>query len=94
MGCECKKGKVNGSLLCFKNIYKRPWKSSNVLKVKNLFCTIINMMIIFHFIFKMLKIPILKIDLSRIVFYALTCTRCLILQNGLHVDEFIFIFET
>ncbi len=41
----------------------------------------------------MLKIPILKVDLSRIFFNALTCTKRLILQNGLHVDEFIFIFE-
>jgi hypothetical protein len=51
------------------------------------------MMIIFHFIFKMLKIPILKVDLSRIFLNALTCIRCLILQNGLHVDEFYFIFN-
>jgi hypothetical protein len=48
--------------------------------------------IIFHFIFKMLKKPILKVELSRIFFNASTCTRCLILQNGLHVDE-ILIFQ-
>jgi hypothetical protein len=51
------------------------------------------MMIIFHFIFKMLKIPILKVELSRIFFNAFTCTRCLILQNGLHVDEKFFFFN-
>jgi hypothetical protein len=57
---------------------------------KILFCTIVNMMIIFHFIFKMLKNPILKVDLNRIFFNASIGTRCLIVENGLNVDE-IFI---
>jgi hypothetical protein len=48
-------------------------------------------MIIFHFIFKMLKNTILKIEWSRIFKNVSTCTKCLILQNGLHVNE-IFIF--
>jgi len=45
------------------------------------------MIIIFRFILKMLKNPILKVDLNRILQNASTCTRCPILQNGLHVDE-------
>jgi hypothetical protein len=47
------------------------------------------MMIIFHFIFLMLKKPILKVDLSKEKINASFCTRCLILQNGLHVDEIL-----
>jgi hypothetical protein len=65
-----------------KNIY--------MLKVEILFFTIINMMIIFHFIFLMLKNPILIVYLSISFLNASTCTRCLILENGLHVDEFLF----
>jgi len=49
-------------------------------------------MIIFHFIFKMLKKPILKVELSRFFFKKSTCIKCSILQNGLHVDE-ILIFK-
>jgi hypothetical protein len=49
------------------------------------------MMIIFHFIFKMLKDFILKVELSRIFKNAFTCTRCQILQNGLHVDEILIL---
>jgi hypothetical protein len=64
----------------------------NVLKVEISFCTIINMMIIFHSIFKMLKKPILKVKLSKFFKNASTYTRCPILQNGLHVDE-ILIFQ-
>jgi hypothetical protein len=45
-------------------------------------------MIIFRLVFKMLKNPILIVDLSTIVLNAYTCTRCLILENGLHVDDF------
>jgi hypothetical protein len=47
------------------------------------------MMIIFNFIFKMLKKTILKVDLSFLKINASFCTRCLILQNGLHVDEML-----
>jgi hypothetical protein len=50
------------------------------------------MMIIFHVLFKMLRIPILRVELSRFFLNASTCTRCPFLQNGLHVDE-ILIFE-
>jgi hypothetical protein len=39
-----------------------------------------------------MKKPILKVELSRIKKNASTCTRCSILQNGLHVDE-ILIFQ-
>jgi hypothetical protein len=35
----------------------------------------------------MLKNPILKVGLSRIFKNVYTCTKCLILLNGLHVDE-------
>jgi hypothetical protein len=48
-------------------------------------------MIIFHFIFKMLKNSILKVELSRIFLKNSTCTKCLILQNGLHVDEILIL---
>ncbi len=57
------------------------------MKVESLFCTIINIIIISHFIFKNLKNPILKVFLNRIFKNASTCTRCSILQNGLHVNE-------
>jgi hypothetical protein len=67
----------------------QPRISFNVLKVE-FFCTIINMMIIFHF--KMLKNPILKLGLNRNFKNVSTCTKCPILQNGLHVDE-ILIFK-
>jgi hypothetical protein len=46
-------------------------------------------MIIFHFIFKMLKNPILKVESSRISKIIYTFTKCPILQNGLHVDEIL-----
>jgi hypothetical protein len=46
-------------------------------------------MIIFHFIFKTLENPILKVELSRILKNISTCTKCLILQNGLHVNEIL-----
>ncbi len=39
--------------------------------------------------FKMLKKSILKIELSRILKIISTCTKCPILQNGLHVDEIL-----
>jgi hypothetical protein len=47
------------------------------------------MMIIFHFIFKILKNPILKVELNRILKNVSTCTKCPILQNGLHVGEIL-----
>jgi hypothetical protein len=47
------------------------------------------MMIIFHFIFKFLKNPILKVGLSRTFKNVYTCTKCPILQNGLHVNEIL-----
>jgi hypothetical protein len=49
------------------------------------------MMKIFHFIFKILENPILKVELNRISKNVSTFTKCPILQNGLHVNE-IFIF--
>jgi hypothetical protein len=48
-------------------------------------------MIIFHFTFKTLKNPFLKVELSRILKDVFICIKCLILQNGLLVDE-IYIF--
>jgi ketopantoate reductase len=42
--------------------------------------------------FKMLKNPILKVKLNKILKNISTCTKCLILQNGLNVDE-ILIFK-
>jgi hypothetical protein len=46
-------------------------------------------MIIFHFILKNLKNPILKVGLSIISLKKSTCTKCPILQNRLHVDEIL-----
>jgi hypothetical protein len=47
------------------------------------------MMIIFHFILKILKNLILKLKLSRFFLNVYICTKCLILQNGPHVDEIL-----
>jgi hypothetical protein len=41
--------------------------------------------------FKMLKNPILKVKLDRILKKNYTCTKCLILQNGLNVDEILIL---
>jgi hypothetical protein len=41
---------------------------------------------------KLLKTPILKMELSRIFKNISTCTKCPILQNELHVNE-ILIFS-
>ncbi len=49
------------------------------------------MMVIFHFIFENLKNPILKIGLNIILKNVSTYTKCLILQNGLHVDEILIL---
>jgi hypothetical protein len=42
--------------------------------------------------FKMMKKSILKIELSIILKIISTCTKCPVLQNGVHVDE-ILIFK-
>ncbi len=47
------------------------------------------MMIIFHFMFKMLKKPILKIELSRLLKNISSCIKCPILQNGLNENEIL-----
>jgi len=47
----------------------------DVLEIKRLFYAITNILIILI----MLKNPILKVDLSRFLKNAFTCTRCLIL---------------
>jgi hypothetical protein len=39
--------------------------------------------------FKMLKNPIFKVELNRILKIISNHTKCLILQNGLHVDEIL-----
>jgi hypothetical protein len=39
--------------------------------------------------FEMLKVPILKVKLNRILKNISTCKKCLILQNELHVDEIL-----
>jgi hypothetical protein len=48
---------------------------------------------IFHFIFKILKNPFLKIKLRKKNLNVFTCTKCLILQNGLHVNEIFYFFK-
>jgi hypothetical protein len=45
------------------------------------------MIIIFHFILKMLKNPILKVELSKNFKNSYACTRGMILQIILHVNE-------
>jgi hypothetical protein len=57
------------------------------LKVELLFYSMTNMNIIFHFIIVILKNKHLHVDLSRFYKIASTCMKCLILQNGLQVDE-------
>jgi hypothetical protein len=47
-------------------------------------------MIIFHFIFKMLKNPILKVELSIIFKNISTCTKCLILQMGYMLMKYYY----
>ncbi len=59
------------------------------MKVEILLGTITNLMINFHFILKMLRSPILKVNLNRTLKNGSTCKRCLILQNELHVDEIL-----
>jgi hypothetical protein len=49
------------------------------------------MMRVFHYRFKTLKNPILKVGLNRIFLNVFPCTKCPILQNGLHVDDFFLI---
>jgi hypothetical protein len=43
--------------------------------------------------FKMLKNFILKITLNRIFLNISTCTKCLILQNGLHVNDLLIFLK-
>jgi len=63
-------GKVDNSLLCVKKFTNSHDFFFNVLKQKKLFCTIMNLMIIFHFIFKMLKYPILKVKFLKMFLLA------------------------
>ncbi len=85
---RCKQGKVDSSWLLVKKLTCSHEKVLMYWKY-NLFCIIINMMIIFYFIFKNLKNPILKVRLSRILKNVSTCTKCPILQNGLYIDEIL-----
>jgi hypothetical protein len=45
---------------------------------------------IFHFIFKILKNPILRVGLNRIYKNVSICTKHPIVRNGSHVDEILF----
>jgi hypothetical protein len=47
------------------------------------------MNIIFHFIIVILKNKHLHVDLNIFYKIASTCMKCLILQNGLQVDEIL-----
>ncbi len=40
-----------------------------------------------------MKTPILKVGLSRIFKNVSTCTKCHILQNGLHIDEILILLK-
>jgi len=62
------------------------------LKVQILFYTMINMKINFHFNIINLKDEHFHVDLSRFYKIAFTCNKCIILQNGLQVDEILYIF--
>jgi hypothetical protein len=48
---------------------------------------------VFHFIFQMLKNPILKVELSIIFWNDFTFIRCPILQNGLNLDEILIFWK-
>jgi len=52
----------------------------------------INMKIKFHFNIINLKCEHFHVDLNRFYKIASTCRKCLILQNGLQVDEILNIF--
>jgi hypothetical protein len=62
------------------------------LKVEILFYLMINMKIKFHFNIINLKYEYFHVDLSRFYKIAFTCRKCLILQNGLQVNEILNIF--
>ncbi len=47
------------------------------------------MMIVFPFMFKILKNPILKVELSRIIKNISTYTNCMFLQIKLHGNEIL-----
>jgi len=47
------------------------------------------MMIILHFTLSNFGNPILKVKSNRIFLNVSICTRCAILQNGLHVDKIL-----
>ncbi len=40
-----------------------------------------------------MKKPILKVELSKFFKNIFTCTKCSILQNGLHVDEILIVLK-
>jgi hypothetical protein len=52
----------------------------------------INMKIKFHFNIINLKYEIFYVDLNRVYKFASTYKKCLILQNGLQVDEILNVF--
>ncbi len=62
------------------------------MKVEILFYLMINMKIKFHFNIINLKYEYFHVDLSRFYKIAFTCRKCLILQNGLQVNEILNIF--
>jgi hypothetical protein len=64
----------------------------DALKVEILLYTMINMKIKFHFMIIKLKDEYFHVDLSRFYKIAFTCKKCLILQNGLQVDEILNVF--
>jgi hypothetical protein len=72
--------------------YKETQKKIHALKVEILFYSVISMKINFHFTIITLKDEHFRLDLSRFHKIASICKLCLILQNGLQVDEILNVF--
>ncbi len=64
----------------------------DALKLEIVFYSMINMKINFHFNIINLKDEHFHVDLSRFYKIASICKKCLILQNGLQIDEILNFF--
>jgi hypothetical protein len=51
------------------------------------------MMIIFHFTLSNFGNPILEVKSNKFFKNVSTCTRCVILQNGLHVNKILIFWK-
>jgi hypothetical protein len=85
----CKQSKVDGSLLLLKKKTCSHEKVIMYWKQKIIIGAIINMKITFFILYFYVEKPHLENKLNRIFKNISTCTKCSILQNGLHVDEIL-----